>query len=159
MLIFGDHNCIRFNENMVIFNLSSYIEGFERVDILPSFQVINSGKDFDYLYAQMITTDNYKFTEFMKIIMSLYMGKDVYVIIQKENELQEIVTESLQKYIQQRYGIISNIIYDVSDWEYVVECDFSITGLYNLDIDKNRYNYITVDPDYILKNDLEYLGG
>ena len=45
-------------------------------------------------------------------------------------------------FIQQRYGIITNNINEMSDWENVEECDFSLQGLFNMDQDKERFTSI-----------------
>lgn len=141
MLIFGDYDCLVPRDNMVILNLNSFLEGYERLNLLPPFGLEYGDKDFDMKYAEYILTNDNVFMELMKVIMSLYTGKDVYILSAKNN-IYEFIAESLQKFIQQRYGYLANILNDMDDWEYVEESSFNIYGVYNLDIDKERFSYI-----------------
>lgn len=129
------------DKTSVVFNLSSLREGYKRVDLFPPFLKEYSDKEFDMNYANYILNTEKIFFEFMKkIIMPLYYdNKSVYILISKGNVFDEL-TESLQKFIQQRYGLISNNINDAEDYEYLEDADFSILGLYNLDIDKEKYS-------------------
>lgn len=141
MLIFGDYDCLVPRDNMVVLNLNSFLEGYERLNLLPPFGLEYGDKDFDMKYAEYILTNDNVFMELMKVIISLYAGKDVYILSAKNN-IYEFIAESLQKFIQQRYGYLSNILNDMEDWEYVEESSFNIYGVYNLDIDKERFSYI-----------------
>lgn len=145
MLVVCDHNCIDNNiaNRFIIFNLSSLLEGFERINILPPFKLDRYDRDFDIMYANYILENDNIFYEFMKIIMSLYSDLDTLILVNKE-ELYEYVNESLVKFIQQRYGIVANMINVKEDWEYVQESGFSLQGLFNLDKDKERFIYIHV---------------
>lgn len=143
MLVLCDHNCIDNNiaERFIIFNLSSLLEGFERVNLLPPFKLDRYDRDFDIMYANYILENDNIFYEFMKIMMSLYYGLDTLILVNKD-DLYEYVNESLIKFIQQRYGIITNVINVKEDWEYVQESEFTIQGLFNMDKDKERFTYI-----------------
>lgn len=145
MLVLCDHRCIDKNviDRFVIFNLSSLLEGFERVNILPPFKLDRNDREFDIMYANYIIENDAIFYEFMKIMMSLYYGLDTLILVDKQ-EHNEYVNESLIKFIQQRYGYICNSINVNEDWEYVQESEFSIQGLYNIDKDKERFAYIHV---------------
>ncbi|MGL5330507.1 MAG: hypothetical protein ACRDD7_14645 [Peptostreptococcaceae bacterium] len=140
MLVFANHRCVNQDivNNFVTMNLSSLLEGFPTVDILPPFKLDRYDRDFDIMYLEYILNDNNKFYEFMKIIMSLYYAVPTLILVGND-ELYETVTESLIKLIQQRYGYLSNLIYNPEDWECVQDSEFSIHGLYNLDIDKERF--------------------
>ena len=143
MLVMCDHRCI--NQEViyrsVIFNLSSLLEGFERINILPPFEMDRYSRDFDIMYAQYLLGNDNTFYEFMKIIIAIYYGVDTIILVDR-NELYECVNESLLKFIQQRYGLICNNINEIEDWEAVQECDFTLQGLYNLDQDKERFTTI-----------------
>ena len=143
MLVFCDHRCINTEiiDRCMVFNLSSLLEGFERVNILPTFKLDRYDRDFDIIYADYIISNDNVFYEFMKIIMAIYYGLDVVILVDRM-ELHEYVNESLMKFIQQRYGIITNNINEMSDWENVEECDFSLQGLFNMDQDKERFTSI-----------------
>ena len=144
MIIFGPPNAIDFNRpNMIILNLSSMMEGFERVSILPSF-VCQPGTEqvFDNMYAAYILNNDIIFYEFMKIMIPVYNGNDVYVIV---SEMFDYVTESLQKFILARYGIFCSNVYSLEDWDVVTNSSFDINGVYNIDIDKERFIGVFID--------------
>lgn len=143
MLVFCDHRCINQNiiDMCIVFNLSSLLEGFERVNILPPFKLDRYDRDFDIIYAEYIIQNDNIFYEFMKIMMAIYYGLDVVVLIDKM-DLHEYVNESLIKFIQQRYGIVTNSINEITDWDNVEECEFSLQGLFNIDQDKERFTTI-----------------
>lgn len=148
MLLFGEYkNLLIYKNDMIVFNLSSLIEGYERVNLLPPYNMqINmvDDKQFDIAYANFILNDENAFYDFMKIIMSLYNGLNVYILVGGNEGMYDFLTESLQKFIQSRYGIISYVINDISDWDSIVEdrSTFSLNGLYTMDIDKERFTYL-----------------
>lgn len=145
-LVFGDYNSLDITyipnpENLVILNFNSFMEGYERLNLLPPFGLEYGDKNFDIMYANYIIQNDTPFMELMKVIMPLYYGKDVFILSTKGN-VYEFVTESLQKFIQQRYSLISYTVNEPSDWEFVEDTMFNIHGVYNLDIDKERFSYI-----------------
>ena len=80
------------------------------------------------------------------------MGFNVFVLVNgTKGDYSEYAVESLIKFIQQRYGIISNVLESEEDFDTLVEHDFSLTGLYNLDIDKEKFNILTSDPVKLMK--------
>lgn len=144
MLIFCTYDNLLLKENQVVFNLSSPIEEVNRLNLLPPFELKYDIKQFDIEYYNFILNNDGPFYEFMsKIIMNLYYGIDVVILVGK-GEVYEFITESLQKMIQQRYGINSYIVQDKEDYEFlkIDRTQFSIQGLYNLDIDKERFTNI-----------------
>lgn len=145
-LVFGDYNCLDSQvidniENFVVLNLNSFIEGYERLNLLPPFGLEYGDKNFDIMYANYIIQNDAPFMELMKIIMPLYYGRDVF-ILSTSGSIYDFISESLQKFIQQRYSLISYTVNELSDWEYVEDTMFNIHGVYNLDIDKERFSYI-----------------
>ena len=70
MLLVGDVRCLPdYKDKFVILNLSSLVEGFERVHLVPSISAnYNDDKQFDIAYANYIFSNNYTFMEFMKIV-------------------------------------------------------------------------------------------
>lgn len=150
-LIFTRFDAIRninLNEN-IVFNLNSLVEGGIRLRLMPPSEIESiSYRDerfFDQVYANYIFSDNDRFSRFMSVILSFYYGNDVYVMVDDSIDVCEIMIESLMKLIQQRYGIVSNYVKEMDDLNYLTEGTFSISGLYNLDIDKNRY--MLLHPD------------
>ena len=68
-------------------------------------------------------------------------GEDIYICISNGNVL-DFLNESLAKFIQQRYGYNYQMINDISDIDYYDDSSFSVPGLYNYDIDQERYMQI-----------------
>ena len=77
----------------------------------------------------------------MKIIYNLYLHNHVYILVYQSDTF-DIVTESLMKLIQQRYGYHCQWLNEPSDFNYYDDSDFSFNGIYNLDIDRERYETI-----------------
>lgn len=146
MLLYGNSRNIP--DNVVVFNLTSLKEGYRRLDLLipPNQLGLYTGRDFDIAYANYIMSNDMVFKEFFDIIHCLYIGQDVYIIIDEEAEWSENITESLLKLIQQRYGYNASHISCFDDFVYACNNDISdfnpYFGVYNLDIDKQRYEYM-----------------
>lgn len=142
MLLVGDKSTIP-EEGYVVYNISSLVEGYERINILPPLQIFqmcgNDEKLFDIKYAEYIMSNPNVFNELMKIMYSLYYGKDVYLLVTRDGGYFDILTESLLKFIQQRYGYDSYILNDPEDILYADKGEFNIYGLFNFDQDNKRY--------------------
>lgn len=162
MIVFGSSNNIGLNDwtiraveegNLKIFNLCSMSEKGEGLfSLIPLFTSNmydpEREKEFDLAYANYIMNEDNAFMDLMKIIYPEYANSSENIIIYimvNFDEIRVTVIESLVKFIQQRYGINCNIIYDPMDWEAVVPSEFHITGLYNLDQDKERYSELLKD--------------
>lgn len=147
MLLVGEYQYIMnelSNPKMKVLNLSSLMEGMEQLHLLPPTDgtlPFKDEKEFDIAYANYIMTNEYAFIELMKIMISLYEGKDVYIVVSRSPYL-DMVTESLTKFIQVRYRYIAQEINSEEDLEYLdYESSFNdIHGLYNLDLDKERFS-------------------
>lgn len=161
-LVFGEYDLITtamvYDNEWVILNFNSLKEGFERLNLIIPFNVLNPSqevyeKEYDIMYANYIMNNDIAFMELMKVIMSLYMGKNVY-IISSSYSIHDYISESLQKFLQSRYGLVSYIVNTSEDLEYVEESNFNIYGVANLDTDKERFTYIcaSANPD-ILKTE------
>jgi hypothetical protein len=59
------------------------------------------------------------------------------------NELFDIFTESIQKFILERYGYTNYLVNEPFDFLSINELNdkFTVAGIYNLDLDKERYAY------------------
>lgn len=147
MLLVGSIKCLPEDfGKFLILNLSSLVEGFPKVHLVPSVQTqYNNDKEFDIAYANYIFSNDYAFMEFMKIIYPLYEGKDVFLLVSRNEDTYDIVTESLCKLIQQRYGYNYQLLNDKEDINYYDDSGFSIYGLQILDQDKERMTYIAVN--------------
>ncbi|MCK9198843.1 MAG: hypothetical protein M0P49_04500 [Bacilli bacterium] len=142
MLIVGDHKCVGcLSPHIKIYNVSSLLEGYIKLNILPYTVRYSDEKEFDLAYALYILEHDNVFFDMMRIIYNLYIGNDVYLLITVD-QFSEIVTESLLKFIQQRYGYIGNRINDPEDLGTLVPGDFTLLGVFNLDQDKERFSYI-----------------
>ena len=150
MLMFGydrdDILNISFAGTGIIYNLASMKEGFIKLHKLlpPNSLGRFTDRDFDIAYANYIMMNDEVFCEFFQIIYNLYIGKDVLIIYSQGEDWAENVLESLLKLIQQRYGYNSVRIDSDEDYIYARnKCNFSFApgyGLYNLDIDKERFS-------------------
>lgn len=140
---------------VIKYNLSSYYEDIPYlINLLPNTEYIPvevaSGEvdspDFDIDYHNYIFDINKSqaFISFMQIIIPVYMHPDILVqILIEESSYRDVITESLVKLIQQRYGYNSYIIHHVEDFETMREQEFSIPGLFMMDQDLMLYNSIT----------------
>lgn len=146
MLLVGDYRSLPYaKEKFVILNLSSLVEGFPRVHLVPSVTATyDNDKQFDIDYANYIFSNDSVFMEFMKIIYPLYMGQDVFLLVSRSENTHDIITESLCKLIQQRYGYNYQLLNNASDIDYYDDSDFSFYGLRTLDIDKERMTNLAV---------------
>lgn len=146
MLLVGDIRCLPESiEKLVVLNLSSLVEGFERVHLVPSIQThYDNEKEFDLAYANYIFSNDYLFMELMKIIYPLYSGFDVFLLVSRNEDTYDVVTESLCKLIQQRYGYNYQLLNIADDIDYYDDSNFSLTGIQTFDIDKERMTYLAV---------------
>ena len=151
MLMYGEDRpdilSLKFSGKGIIFNLTSYKEGFNRLNLLvpPNELGRFTNRDFDIAYANYILQNDMVFIQFFWIIYNLYIGNNVFIIA-NPSEWSENILESLLKLIQQRYGY--NAIRIDSDEDYIYAENYMKTGfapgygLYNLDQDKERFTYI-----------------
>lgn len=142
MLLLGPVRSIQETSNTVIYNFSSLSEKYTKLYLYPPNDLgALSEYDFDVRYYNYILNNDTIFFDFMMIIYSLYQGKDVFLVIDDDIRLEPL-NESLMKIIQQRYGYNGNYIRTEEDFLYATEGSFSVEGLYNLDIDKERLSYM-----------------
>lgn len=153
MLIVTDHNVldklletINFEDGdkTKIFNISSLKEGYRRLNILPlNYVSYVDEKQFDMDYANFLLNNDSMFVEFFTIINELYLGNNVILLVTFDPGF-DYITESLTKLIQQRYGYNTHYINSIEDlYDIEDSTEFSFGGLYNLDIDKERYILLT----------------
>ena len=145
MLLFGDalvYNDIKMGGKVKsVFNLSSPIEGGVRLHSLTppiSLWQMREEKNFDIGYADYILNNDAAFVDLMRVICQIYNGNHVFILVNTD-DINTFITESLMKFIQQRYGYNGNIMNCLNDIFWASESDFSVNGLYNLDNDRQRY--------------------
>lgn len=151
MLMYGPSRCfnIRFAGEGVEFNFTSFKEGGVRLNyLIPYLDQISDDFEFDLAYANYIMNNDQVFVQFFQIIYNLYLGKDVFIAVDSEENWAENLLESLLKFIQERYGYIAIKIESEEDYLYArnnFSSDFNPEfGLYNLDSDKERF-YSLID--------------
>lgn len=123
---------------MEVYNLTSLYEGFPLVRLVPPFEIIdNGGNNFDINYLMWLMNDPVASKDFFNIIFKVSVGVDVCILI-VDDERFDMIHESIQKLISQRYGIVSNVINDMEDWDEVTEIGPRTPAhVYNLDYDMN----------------------
>jgi hypothetical protein len=147
--MYGDSKAvqIQFNGEGVIYNLTSMIEGFTPLRLLPPNSIGKfTDRDFDIAYMNYVMSNDQVFCEFFQIIYNLYVGVDVFIIASAD-DWSENILESLLKLIQQRYGYNATKITCEEDYIYACNSDYIPDfapgfGTYNLDQDKERFSYI-----------------
>ena len=159
MIIFGSEEVLKDlvvsipNIDMAVFNMTGMREGFELLRILPQdgqifFQGderVSDQKLMDYIYCN----DGVFFEFFSKVIYPFYSGINVYIMVHR-GDIFDDITESVIKIIQQRYGYNPLFINEAADMEYLNTNDnMSVVGIYNFDIDRNRYMMLTARTEGI----------
>lgn len=157
MILMGNYMNIPNQEqvdDLVLYNLSSPIMGFQVVDLLPPYELeFTYDNTFDKIYYDYIINNDNKFMNLMAIIMNEYHNRNTYIIV-SEGQGYDYINESLMKLIQVRYGIIVQYINDKSDYEMLrddTDISFSIFGMESLMIDKERYALIYTETNQIIE--------
>lgn len=139
MLTLGDPRLApTWREGLIIFNFTSMVEGIDRLNIIPPPIERTDDYTFDMYYANWLINDINGFDSLVRLMYLLYLGYDIYLCT-SDYYYTENINESLLKFIQARYGYIGNVIHTMEDLNYVKEGEFSLGGLANLDMDKERY--------------------
>lgn len=134
---------------VIKYNLSSYYNDAPTLDgLVPSPESIPENvltgdcttPEFDIAYHNMILMNDRSFNQFMSIIIPAYTSPETLVhIMIKPSVMRDIMTESLAKLIQQRYGYNVSLVYELEDFIYSEESEFSIPGLFTVDQDIMRW--------------------
>lgn len=134
---------------VVAFNLSSYFNDYPTLNLLvPSPQFISEDllngdcttPEFDMSYHNFILNNDEAFLQFMNIMIPVFSNPDVLVqILINVSNFRDVITESLIKFIQQRYGYNSYLVYNLDDFVCVEESDMSVPGLFAMDQDLQRW--------------------
>lgn len=147
MLYYG--NGIYIPDDCKVFNLNSMREGYPRFKFLiPPNSIGNfTQREFDITYFNYIFQNQSVFAEFFSIIFELYSNNDVFIIVDESMDWAENIAESLFKVIQQRYGYNAVKINSEEDYFWIKNSfdspQFNSSwGIYNLDIDRERYSVL-----------------
>lgn len=130
-------------------NLTSYHSDVPTLNLLiPSSDYISEDllngdcatPDFDVAYHSFIINNDAAFLQLMSIIIPVFTDPDTLVqILINVSNFRDVITESLCKLIQQRYGYNSYIVYELEDFLYTEESDMTIPGLFSIDSDIQRW--------------------
>lgn len=148
MLFYGNSNILNIlSTDTLIFNVTSMLEGVPILHLVPPKALgYLVDRDFDINYANFIMNTDPIFCDFFSIVYNLYLGKDIYLIY-SDDDWSENLAESLNKLIQQRYGYNAIKICGFDDYIYaknnINESFNPQYGIANLDMDKERYTYIS----------------
>ena len=142
MLMVGPIQALQNTGNTIVYNFSSLNESYPKLALFPPNNLGAMNEyDFDMRYAQYILSNEIVFFDMMRIIYALYEGKDVFLLVDTD-ERMEMYTESLLKFIQQRYGYNATFINSIDDFLNAESGSFNRLGLYNIMQDNNRLSYI-----------------
>lgn len=142
MFLVGTIQNLYKTENMVVYNFSSLNQMYPRLNLWPpnNLGAINE-YDFDMKYAYYIMSNDNLFFDLMQIVYNLYLGKDVFLLVDDRDTFEDI-NESILKFIQQRYGYNATFITCIDDFINANETSYNDVGYYNIIADKERLAYI-----------------
>lgn len=135
-------------ERVYKYNLSSMLQATQLSGLVPPANILTpegymSGSyvtpEFDQAYYDYILSNDQTFMSLMAIVGPIF--KDPQALIQvliEHSIIKDIISESLAKLIQQRYGLNVYFINDLEDLEEVGESNFSIPGIFTMDADLQR---------------------
>lgn len=141
--------------NIVIYNVGSNCNDptIPKLDLFPRYGLNIDSPEFDGMYLDQLLNEDMYFVQFMKIIISLKEGKDVFLLIYNEETVFAPIYETLLKIIKRRYGYSHNMINSLDDY---LECDndgeFTTPGIETFDTDYQRYEQIMImnNPDQFI---------
>lgn len=144
------HIQYQFNRPTMVFNLSSLYSGFiDLTDLCTQIAPINNtgmiipefvqSIDFDIQYASAVINDPNLFCKLLMILSATYEGSIAIVMVQRD-PYRDAIMESIIKFTQQRYGIISWIVEDPEDLFCVHETPFTPNGLMILIEDLKKFD-------------------
>lgn len=133
----------------VVYNLSSnYVNpSIPQLNLMQLPGLDYTSKDVDQQVYNTIFNNDLYFCELMKIIIPLYQGKDVALMVYREEDFFDPYTETIGKLIQQRYGYNYQLINAFDDWQPFDISSFNINGAFYLDQDIKRYNNIILQTN------------
>ncbi len=142
MLLLGRIINLATTERTKILNFNSLNEKYPRLHLMPPMTLGSKNEyDFDMKYAAFILNDQNAFFDPMQIVYPLYEGDDVFLLVD-EGPIMEMIVESFQKFIQQRYGYNSAYITCLDDLLNAEDGDFSELGTLNMRDDRERLSYM-----------------
>lgn len=142
MLLLGRIQNLATTERTKILNFNSLNEKYPRLHLIPPLDLGSKNEyDFDMKYAYYLLNDPNAFIDLMQIMYPLYQGDDVFLLVD-DGPIMEMIVESFQKFVQQRYGYNSAYITCLDDLLNADEGDFSELGTMNMRDDRERLSYM-----------------
>lgn len=137
------------NKPNTVFNISSLYGLGVKVDLTPPYTANIDDRTFDAIYAQHILGNDGYFKNFFQMIYANYLGFNVFILVGTDSfDGRQKMTESLMKLIQQRYCMIPRYIQTFEDIpNYYEEDKIFVDGMFNMDMDKERYIYLTANVE------------
>jgi hypothetical protein len=136
-----------------VLNFTSLLEGIPRIGIVPPTVDPNTPEfNYDLFYANWLLGSPEAFNALMSLMMLVYNGYDVFLCC-GSMDIVGFLNESFMKFMQQRYGINCYWVNEPSDFDFCTDSGavFSIEGLGNFDVDKERLTMMTV-TQYMQEN-------
>ena len=149
------------DSNSVIYNLNANTTQFNMIRLMPPQGMNTASLEFDQYYINLILSDNNYFIQFMNIIIPLRDGKDVYILAYNEDTVFNPITETLMKFIQQRYGYDYQEVHYMEDINMMDLSSFTTPGIIQFDEDFNRYEQLMsiYSPYYYINEIINDSGG
>lgn len=147
MIVFGRYNNIP--ENFIPVNFTGMNETVQKISTIGLENIDISDPEFDKAFAQIMLNNDDNFISLFNIVQLLYSGVNIFICISIGNVL-DCLNESLAKLIQQRYGYNYQMINEINDIDWYDDANFSIPGLYNFDLDRDRYIHIYTNRGILL---------
>ena len=147
MIVFGRYNNIP--ENFIPVNFTGMNETVQKISTIGLENIDISDPEFDKVFAEIMLNNDMNFISLFNIIQLLYAGENIFICISTGNIL-DCLNESLGKLIQQRYGYNYQMINEIDDIDWYDDENFSIPGLYNFDLDRDRYIHICTNNGILL---------
>lgn len=150
MLVFGRINSFPINgqESFIPVNFTGMVEYIDKLSIIGLDNIDVTNPEFDKIFADIMYNNDDNFVSLFNVIQLLNSGENIYICITNGNIL-DYLNESLAKFIQQRYGYNYQMINEVDDIDWYDDSSFSVAGLYNFDLDRERYIHIMTNKGLI----------
>lgn len=137
------------DNRLVVLNLNANVQCYTRLNLMPPLGMSTSSMEFDTQYVNLLLSDPNYFMQFMHIMNYLKNGYDVVLLIYNEDTVFNAITETLVKFIQQRYGYNYQFLNDVEDFNQWDQSSFTAPGIIQFDQDYLRYEeyLMRLDPN------------
>lgn len=147
MIVFGRCNTIP--EKFIPVNFTGMNETIQRISVIGLENIDINNPEFDKAFASIMINNDDNFLSLFNIIQLLYSGENIFICISTGNIL-DCLNESLAKLIQQRYGYNYQMINEINDIDWYDDANFSVLGLYNFDLDRDRYIHICTNNGILM---------